>query len=1564
MATDDLSNVENARAALFDVRRTLIDRQYELEVRTAELDGARRTLAGEDLGPYEDAVTEADTALRDIRAEEANALQTLQQRLDEWMQTTATEALASAEEDIARLQSSSPIVLFPVRLETRFLDNKLKVRVYPDEIFINTHEIALTQEEQDWAKRYYEELNEKDNEKELWRDIVARFGVNRSAYILRAMLPVFGAPGPTSNWSASSSTCGGTIYGGNNRDLYFPTVQTRSANWTRPGEAVLPDRWVVITYTGKTKRYTLGARIIEPLAVTPDPKAIGDEAQSELFTATDGAYKIDDNVRWTVDFARAVSVGMGVEVALQGQEAVTGFERVVVVGVKTSMNALDTSRMLELLFDGHHYTRGAAMVKQGSPTNNTEAATTPYPPKDDAGKLSFIVERQRAPLDRDHAHHCLPHTSDGYHLARMLGIPSGVMANVDRAYELEVERGKSMNQLLWHGTLGYFMRHMMDAAVPGANPVFTPAQINDAERYFTNHVLARGPAPALRIGAAPYGVLPISSLSLWEFESSYIPTSDERVERALRDPLRRMLATWVEGSELVPRIKPTTADPDREVARILANYASAQEFWIRDGQTYDITFWLNYLFGVVPTATFRELLTQTRETFEQLGLTGLQPAIGVTLWNSRAARSVWPAVASELSETNGLVDNYIAALRDAGGVTNAGARAINEDSYVPAEFPRSLFREVLRRSALSLFAGIAASQESIRWTEFGLFGIPAIPVASVIPSVYQLDNSDSLRPLATDFYKALSDLALTPSAELDRLFRASMDACSRRIDAWVTAFAYRRLVNLRTQQEYTHLASVGDYIGGYGWLTDVRPVPRVTEPVVAGSSRLVERQGRNGGFVHTPSMTHASAAALLRNAHLSAGSGDAGTFAVDLSSRRVRQARELFEAVRNGQPVGALLGYRLERALKDNYTGLDAMRYALRKKYPLVANKGGSDDNEPTESIAARSVIDGEMLLRAYLADELDLTGDPALPSQGHANYTILTGELDKLAAIYDAAADLLTAEAAYQLASGNISAASPTMANVVEGRNPPDSVLSRSARRGVGISHTVALVFHQSTAIPLSSNWPAVTPRAAAEPVLNVWLGQMIGDPDAIEASISYQDENGDVIDSRGGDSSVVVSMSELGLHPLDFLALAEALAQPHQASILDLRLIAVAVADAQRGPSRPPVSYQVNYLSSAASFPRILEVLNTALKVLGQARPLNMNDLVPPTEKEEARAFDDAQPAPSQAALDFYQRSLDAAAALSSAATQLATALASETLVREALLQASAFISFSAFPDPRVFDSALLDSARAVNKELSARVGKLPAEYTVPANASSAQLTTNGQERLTVVFGPSFVAMPEFEPPRTDELGMSLGARSTLLGGDEGAPDRYLQQMMRARPRLGAYRKLNLYARTAGLPRATVDVLQLPHVPGERWLGLPFETRPDQGRAAMLLLNYEPDLDPSVPWKGLVVDDWNEVIPNEIEETGFAMHYNSPQAQAPQAILVAAPARVSTNWSFDELLSSLEQTMDLMKARAVESEHVPLGQLFPPMVVGENPNIENSVTTKFTNDDLIRPFWEAFDG
>lgn len=1554
------SEITNKRAALAQAQRALIDTLWEFELARDALRTARRTLTGDDLAELESDLNTKQGAFEDARTAESTLSAELLSLVANWLPMPDSSGEGPSDEqaaaqEVARLEATSPVVLLPIRLETRFDGSVLRVRVYPDEIFLDSHETALTPEEQDAGRHYYDVLNNENNEKELWRDIVARFGVQRSAYILRQMLPIFGSGSSTSQWLQSSISCGGTVFGGNHEELLYPLVQSRSSSWTRPGRAVLPDRWAFVTYRNGQRQVKLGNLIPEPLAMTVDPKLREEGDLAPL----NGDYAIDDSILWTVDFTRALEVGMAIEI----DDASAGFDRLIVVGVKSSLGSSDTSLHLERLLDAHHYTRGLAIVRQGSPTNNTDGQTTPYPPRENAGQFSYGIERQRAPLDRDFAHHCLPHDADGHHLAMALGVPSGVMANVDRAYSHEIEHARSMNEVLWPGTFGYYLRHLMFMWNQSEVNLFTPTRIADAKRYFRNHVLARGPAPAFRVGGTPYGVLPITALRLWEprdyVGGDLIPAGEEAkmaaIENGIRRPLLSLLEVWKQGAKEVPRIRTDQSNPDLDVASVLSTYPSSREFRVRMGESESVKWARHHFLGIDISALFQQFDQLTNDTFGMIGYPNWRPRLGRTEFAPQASLYTGEVIAPVLSEDQGLPNpNFIS------GIRNAGLMNLNQNVNVNGQPANpNLLYSVLRHSTLMEYWRQHSEVHALNWVGFDIFGIPSILLGPLVSPIYESP------PNINSHLLALDQIAFESTAELERLFTESLDLASHRLDAWLTAFATRRLDDMRRAQIAQQLKPKGDFLGGYGWLEDLRPRTRDTE--VLDGVGTVEKQAGNGGFIHAPSMSHASAAAVLRNGHISFKHENPAAYAIDLSSKRVRKGRRLFQAVRNGQPVGALLGYELERALEDDYgnvPGVHQLRFTLRALFPLVANKNGQDADEPAESIAARNVVDGSLLLRQAQPENGGLPyGMHGLPSVGNALHGILEFEIARLAELYDATADLLTAEGVFQLVRGNMDAAVPTINNVAEGIQPPDTIVSKSARGGLGIAHKVALVFADGAKPQLPAGWPTdPTPRAKAEPTLNAWVGQLLGNPEQVTAVVTYLDDEGELITITDEATSTVresaeVRLSELDLHPLDVLALAEAVAQQNQGAMLDRRIVDVALADPARQPDEPPARIHVSYASgSPRTIPELFEVLNTASGVLGASRPLAPRDLVPPAEIDELLAETDAEDAPTdELAVAFRARAVEARTTLSTLNDELQAALTSGSGYRALLKRAAAFEPLSAYPDPALNDDALRPATEASQRELARRLAAVPA--TVAEDAPRSALIDWGNRAFKALFGGSFLALPELSPPRSDELSRSLESRTSLLtleaapGGsavvDDEAPDRYLHQIMRSRDRLGRFRKLNLYARTLGLPRPRVDIVQLPHEPGEKWLGLPYQTAPEEGRAALLLLNYAPALDATEAWTGLVLDDWSEIIPNQKEETGIAFHYDSPRAQAPQAVLVATPAKAGASWSFEELLGALEQTITLMKVRAVDRDFLPIGQILPATVFATNEDVANVVST-----------------
>ena len=155
----------------------------------------------------------------------------------------------------------------------------------------------------------------------------------------------------------------------------------------------------------------------------------------------------------------------------------------------------------------------------------------------------------------------------------------------------------------------------------------------------------------------------------------------------------------------------------------------------------------------------------------------------------------------------------------------------------------------------------------------------------------KLSELRRLRPTRelAGFLESLDHLAALPTASLERLTTETLDCASHRLDAWCTSLAARRLDDLRRARP------AGAHLGAFGWVEDVGPADDATSL----------------GYVHAPSISQAATAAVLRSGHLSHRAADPGALAVDLSSSSVRLALEVLDGVRRGQPVGALLVYRL-----------------------------------------------------------------------------------------------------------------------------------------------------------------------------------------------------------------------------------------------------------------------------------------------------------------------------------------------------------------------------------------------------------------------------------------------------------------------------------------------------------------------------------------------------------------------------------------------------------------------------------------------------------------------------
>ncbi|MCA1693105.1 MAG: hypothetical protein LC733_13280, partial [Actinobacteria bacterium] len=628
----------------------------------------------------------------------------------------------------------------------------------------------------------------------------------------------------------------------------------------------------------------------------------------------------------------------------------------------------------------------------------------------------------------------------------------------------------------------------------------------------------------------------------------------------------------------------------------------------------------------------------------------------------------------------------------------------------------------------------------------------------------------------------------------------------------------------------------GVHLGCYGWVEDLRP-----DDGAAAESL---------GYVHAPSLSHAVAAAVLRSGRQA--HSESGAFDLDLSSARVREAVRLLEGVAAGQSIAALVGYRIERRLRD--ANLAQFIVPLRLQAPLQHRSAGRD--QPVESMAARDVVDGVRLLTIRAGAQWPTVATAVGASA--ADRARIEAVLDEVAGQYDAVTDVLFAETIHQTAAGNLDRAGAAAQALDRQERPVEPDVIRTPRGGAVVTNRVVVVLRSPTRVP---EWPARGVRGHIEPRLDRWLGTVLGPPSELSVG-------GRLVRTSGTTDLGTVSAVDVGLSPLAFVMAAQrpAADQPSELEARMARVFAERVV--------APTAEDRIELTGAT----LLRTLTGWASRLASTPPLAVTDLTL-AERERRPGEAPGTPRPPAGTVDLEDlrtRMNGAVTAVRTAAGAMASLPQTQAGLRRALLAVSDLLGVDALPvapagHPEVL-TLLREQAERVSAQLASLVVRIDAALAEPEPAPSdarAQV-----ERLVgiikLALGSSQPVLPVITLAEPAELTASAADRAALLGGDGTAAVTWLHRAALVRPELDGLSGLLTHAEARGADVVgQVVVAQLPHRPGARWCELPFgpEGPPPAGTTGLVVV--APDgFGPSRPIAGLAVDAWAEVIP-ETEHT-----------------------------------------------------------------------------------------------
>ena len=982
---------------------------------------------------------------------------------------------------------------------------------------------------------------------------------------------------------------------------------TKTDGWTRaPRTQVMPDRFVLLLFNTEagTPREVTGNVIPDTLYVGPEP--LDPDA---AFAEKDDVLVYGGAFDWMSDFDKAVAQGMGFRVRLTDEEARDGFAKVFVLGVFLSASAQDSASLLEDLVDNHQFSpKGFSLVPQGTPTNNTEREGTGYSDNDPYDDLAFFTATDPPAFDPADPKPRRSQT-DGRMLADALGIAYTPLLTVQNANQTDLLEASAMSTALFPGTWGYWLRNWMapvvtEQAARQTRTFFT--------RFVSGRgplpAVRIGNQPYGILLTSDFSRWKYREIDDDPFV--LVGTFEEQFAfyRDLHGFLLKLEQIWDGIAGTLPFVGKPGSDSSDVLMNILGLHPTSVEFFQRIGYSSEyLSNLLSFkgqgryatelasLISAMP-ATARFFL-QNLGVERQVANVGQMKSLHV-LWQHYVTALDVPNLVENKppSESNRLTVNYIDFLakaetvekiitQDIGGtppsallylmLRNSILLQTHDGTYEWLE-QRTTFDPALAQATSSTtLPGVRTSQPALSKFELMATSVGLAEPAHPVPSTTVADwiwNGPVPAEVEASFLRqqktALENLVDATTASLERCLVEHLDCCSYRLDAWQTGLFAQRL---QAQRGSGERRKTGIYLGAFGWVESLRPSTKVfvsadnlptslrptdQHPILEEDNVITSPQSElpgasQGGFVHAPSLSHAAAAALLRNAYLSHASPErAEMFSVNLSSERVRRGEFVLEGMRNGQPIEALLGYQFERGLHDRTSASTAIPVLELNEFILPFRQAfvfesrevvQAGTGPPAETIPPYNVVNGLTLSQATLsaANGFGLSGFLSTANLPDANQgAAILAEQSSLRDTLDAVKDLLMAENAFQLVRGNFDRVAAVSLAQKEAQIPPDlEVINTPRGTEFTFTNRVTLQFdHLDAALPANYPWPGPpTPRAKAEAGMNKWLGPLLGAaPQQIVCEahwVETTDENAPKHDPH------FVTLADLVLQPIDFV-------------------------------------------------------------------------------------------------------------------------------------------------------------------------------------------------------------------------------------------------------------------------------------------------------------------------------------------------------------------------------------------------------------------------------------------
>jgi hypothetical protein len=239
--------------------------------------------------------------------------------------------------------------------------------------------------------------------------------------------------------------------------------------------------------------------------------------------------------------------------------------------------------------------------------------------------------------------------------------------------------------------------------------------------------------------------------------------------------------------------------------------------------------------------------------------------------------------------------------------------------------------------------------------------------------------------------------------------------------------------------------------------------------------------------------------------------------------------------------------------------------------------------------------------------------------------------------------------------------------------------------------------------------------------------------------------------------------------------------------------------------------------------------------------------------------------------------------------------------------------------------------------------------------------------------VLGDDFLLLPRFRlaSAQGDELALAVADSDELLKhqretlGKKFPVDDWLYGLARVKEKLFHWE--NVLFLTEALGKTATPALtpfQLPYQPSDRWLALEFPPAYEMETEKLLYTaHFAKPFDKAALHAGVLIDEWTEVIPAKDEVTGVAFHYDQPNTEPPQAMVLLVPPQIEGAWKWEDIVGGVRETFDMARKRAVEPSQIddgPYAQLLPATLMAVTLHqvtiATNLAITNHVHDELAK--------